>query len=63
MSFIIPNLWQDICRKKSREVTTVKLIEDTLNKPHSVYNAHIFLAGHNSIRHIFWTVHTNPTMP
>lgn len=32
----------------------VKLIEDTLNKPHSVFNAHKFVAGYNSIStHIF----------
>jgi len=27
----------------------VKLIGDALNKPHSVYNAHKFVAGYNSI--------------
>jgi hypothetical protein len=27
----------------------VKLIGDTLNKPHSVFNAHKFVGGYNSI--------------
>jgi len=39
---------------QKKKVTMVKLIGDTLNKPHSVFNAHKFVAGYNSIStHIF----------
>lgn len=37
----------------------VKLIGDTLNKPHFVFNAHKFVAGYNSIStHILKHIYT-----